>query len=79
MTNVLNNSVTDTTNIAFDFVNEIVNSSFESTQKPTAHSGSCVNNSTLEKWTEVSMADCKQEQTTPSCKICQEQRDTLKF
>jgi len=27
--------MTDSTNIAFDFVNEIVNSSFESTQKPT--------------------------------------------
>ena len=34
--NVLNNQMTDSTNIAFDFVNEIVNSSFESTQKPTA-------------------------------------------
>jgi len=45
-------SVTDTTDIAFDFVNEIVNSSFESTQKPRAHSGSRVNKSTFVKWTE---------------------------
>jgi len=35
-----------------DFENEIVNSSFESAQKPTAHSGSRVNKSTFEKWTE---------------------------
>ena len=34
--NFLNDWVTDSTNIAFDFVNEIVNSSFESAQKPTA-------------------------------------------
>ena len=32
--------VTDSTDIAFDFVNEKVNSSFESAQKPTTHSGS---------------------------------------
>ena len=40
------------TNIAFDLVNEIVNSSFESAQKPTAHSVSCVNKKTFEEWTE---------------------------
>ena len=40
------------TNIAFDLVNEIVNSSFESAQKPTAHSGSRVNKKTFEEWTE---------------------------
>ena len=45
--NVLNNQMTDSTNIAFDFVNEIVNSSFESTQKPTI-SGSHVYKSTFE-------------------------------
>ena len=73
--------MTDSTNIAFDFVNEIVNSSFESTQKPTipvvvytrAHS---------KKWTEKFpwlIVNNIREQTTPSSKICQEQRDTLKF
>ena len=36
LNNVLNKLVTDSTDIAFDFVIEIVNSSFESTQKPTA-------------------------------------------
>ena len=46
--NVLIDSVTDSTDIAFDFVNEIVNSSFESAQKPLAHSGSHVNKSTFE-------------------------------
>jgi len=50
--NVLSDSLTDSTDIAFDFVNEIVNSSFESGQKPTAHSGSLVNKSSFEKWTE---------------------------
>ena len=44
---VLNDSVTDSTDIAVDFVNEIVNSPFESAQKPTAHSGSSVNKSTF--------------------------------
>ena len=52
LNNVLNDSVTGSTDIAFDFVNEIVNSSFESAQKPTAHSGSRVNKSMFEKWTE---------------------------
>ena len=56
MNNVLNNSVTVSTDIAFDFANETVCtgtcSSFESAQKPTAHSGSHVNKSTFEKWTE---------------------------
>jgi len=33
LNNVFNNSVTDSTDIAFDFVNEIVSSSFESAQK----------------------------------------------
>ena len=76
--NALNDSVTDSTDIAFDFVN----SSFESTQKPRAHSGSHVNKSTLVKWTEKFpwlIVNNINEQTTPSCKICQEQRDTLKF
>ena len=75
-------SVTDTADIAFDFVNEIVNSSFESTQKPRAHSGSHVNKSTLVKWTEEFpwlIVNNINEQTTPSCKICQEQRYTQKF
>ena len=40
------------TDIAFDLVNEIVNSSFESSQKPTAHSVSCVNKKTFEEWAE---------------------------
>ena len=44
LNNVLNDSVTDSTDIAFDFVDKIVNSSFKSPQKPTAHSGSRVNN-----------------------------------
>ena len=52
LNNVLNKLVTDSTDIAFDFVIEIVNSSFESAQKPLAHSGSRVNKSTFEKWTE---------------------------
>ena len=58
----------------------VVNSSFESAQKPTAHShsGSHVK-STFEKWTEkftwLILNNIKQP-TTPSCKICQEQRDT---
>jgi len=33
LNNVLNNSVTDSTDIAFEYVSEIVNSSFESAQK----------------------------------------------
>ena len=80
LNNVLNDLVNDSTDIAFDFVNEIVNSSFESAQKPTAHSGSRVNKSTSEKWTEKFLADCQQYQrtTTLSFKIYQEQRDTLK-
>jgi len=32
LNNVLNNLVTDSTNIAFDLINEIVNISFESAQ-----------------------------------------------
>jgi len=44
LNNVWNNSVTDSnTDIAFDLVNKIVNSSFESAQKPTAHTCSRVN------------------------------------
>ena len=44
--------VTDSnTDIAFDLVNEIVNSSFENAQKPTTHTGSCVNKK-KEEWTE---------------------------
>ena len=63
---ILNNDlVTDSPDIAFDFVNELLKHSFESAQKPTAHTGSRVNNI--------------KEQTTPSPKTCQEQRDTLKF
>jgi len=71
--------VTNSTDIAFDFVNEIVNSSFESAQKPTGHFGSRVNKSTFEKWTEVSclIVNNMKEQTSSSCKICQEKRDTL--
>jgi len=79
----VNNSVTDSkTDIAFDLVNEIVNSSFESAQKPTAHSGSRVNKKTFEEWTEKFpwlIVNKIKEQTTLSCKICQEQRDALKF
>ena len=74
--NVLIDSVTDSTDIAFDFVN----SSFESAQIPLAHSGSRVNKSTFEKWTEKVLwliVNNIKEQTTPSSKICQEQRDTL--
>jgi len=75
--------VTDSkTDIAFDLVNEIVNSSFESAQKPTAHSVSCVNKKTFEEWTEKFpwlIVNKIKEQTTLSCKICQEQRDTQKF
>jgi len=43
--------VTDSTDITFGFVNEIVNSSFESAKKPTVHSGSHVNKRSFEKWT----------------------------
>ena len=67
---------------AFDFVNEIVNSSFESAQKPTAHSGSRVNKSMFENRTEKFpwlIVNNIKEQTTPSSQICQEQRNTLKF
>ena len=52
MNNVLNDLVTDSTAIAFDCVDEIVNSSFENAPKPTAHPSSRVNKSTFEKWTE---------------------------
>jgi len=63
-----------------NFVNEIVHSSFESAQKPTDHSGSRVNKSMFEKWTEKFLwliVNNIKEQTNPNCKICQEQRDTL--
>jgi len=45
LNDVLNNLLPDSTDIAFDLVNEMVNtcSSFESAHKPTAHFGSCVN------------------------------------
>jgi len=70
------------TNIAFDPVNARVNSTFESAQKPTAHTSSRVNKKTFEEWTEkfpwLILTNIK-EQTTLSCKICQEQRDTLEF
>ena len=42
---MLNNSVTDSTDIALDLVNEIVNT-------PTAHFVSCVNKKTFEEWAE---------------------------
>ena len=74
--------MTDSPDIAFDFVNELLNNSFESAQKPTAHTGSRVNKSTFEKWTEKFpwlIVNNIKEQTTPSRKTCQEQRDTLKF
>ena len=44
---VLNNSLTDRTDIAFDLVNEIVNSSLESAQKSMAYSGRHVNKKTF--------------------------------
>jgi len=73
--------VTDSkTGIAFDLVNEIVNSSFESPQKPTAHIGRLVNKKTFEEWTVKFpwlILNSIKEQTTLSCKICHEQRDTL--
>ena len=52
LNNALNDLVTDSPDIALDFVNELLNNSFESAQKPTAHTGSRVNKSTFEKWTE---------------------------
>ena len=82
LNNVLNDSMTDSADFAFDFVNEIVNSSFESAQTPTAHSGSRVNKSMFEKWIEKCawlIVNNVKEQATPSCNICQEQRDTLKL
>jgi len=67
--------VTDSTDIAFDIVNEIVNSSFESTQKPTAHTGSRVIKKTFvertEKFPWLILKNIK-ELTTLSCKICLE-------
>ena len=70
MNNVWNNSVTDSTGIAFDLVNEIANSSFESAQKPTAHTDSRVNKKkTFKEWTEKFpwlIVNNINEQTTPS-------------
>jgi len=74
--------MTESTDIAFDLVNEIVISSFQSIQKPMAHSNSCVNKKMFEEWTERSLwvivINIKKH-TTFSCKIYQEQADTLKF
>ena len=70
------------TDIALNLVNEIVNGSFESAQKPTAHTGSLVNKKTVGEWTVKFpwlIVNKIKEQTTLSCKICQEQGDTLKF
>ena len=82
MNNVLNSLMTESTDIAFDLVNEIVISSFQSIQKPMAHSNSCVNKKMFEEWTERSLwvivINIKKH-TTFSCKIYQEQADTLKF
>ena len=74
--------MTYSTDITFGFEKEIVNSSFESAQKPTALSGSRVNKSMFEKWIEKCawlIVNNVKEQATPSCNICQEQRDTLKL
>ena len=46
MNNVLNSLMTDSTDIAFDLVNERVNSLFESAPKPKAHSSNHVNKKT---------------------------------
>ena len=70
------------TDIAFDLVNEIVNGSFESAQKPTVHTGSRVTKKTFEEWTvrfPWLILNNNKEQMTLSCKICHEQRDTLTF
>ena len=52
MNNELSSLVTDSTDIAFDLVNEIVNSSFQTVQKSMANCGSCVNKKMFEEWTE---------------------------
>ena len=57
--NALKDSVTDSTDIAFDFVNEIVNSSFE-TEGPFWQS--CKQEHARKMDREVSVADCKQYQ-----------------
>jgi len=82
LNNVLNSLMTESTDIAFDLVNEIVISSFQSIQKPMAHSNSCVNKKMFEEWTERSLwviVNNIKKHTTFSCKIYQEQADTLKF
>jgi len=48
---VNNSGPESNTDIAFDLVNEIVDSSFESPQKPTAHTSSRVNKKKFEEWT----------------------------
>ena len=73
MNNVLNSLMTDSTDIAFDLVNERVNSLFESAPKPKAHSSNHVNKKTFKEWTEVCVF--KKNKTTLSYKRCQEQRD----
>ena len=52
------------TDIAF---NEIINSSFENAQKPTAHTGSCENVQWMDS--EVSVADSKQYQRTNNSQL----------
>ena len=79
LNNVLNNSLTDSTDYYLWFCKWIWNSK-QCTE--TDHFGSRLNKSTFEKWTEkfplLIVINIK-EQTTPSCKICQDQRDILKF
>jgi len=80
LNNVFNSSMTGSTNITFDLVNEIVNSLLESAQKPTAHFVSRVNKKTFEEWTVkfpwLIVIKIK-EQSTLSCKMCQKQSNTF--
>ena len=53
LNNVLNDLMKNISEMSFDIVNEIVNSSFENAQKPSAHSCSCVSNTKkIKEWNE---------------------------
>ena len=71
MNNVLNNSVTDSTDIALDLVNEIVHLKAHRNQRPTPVVVLTAFEERTEKFSWLILNNIK-EQTTISCKVCQE-------
>lgn len=82
LNDLITQAVSDIADIAIRIVNEVVDSAFDSAQKPTAHSGNRVGRRTFKEWSEKFPWLLIQETESKinlCCKICQEQKETLKL